>query len=283
MGKTYEVQLEFPVLYENTPKSVVLITDVPRKITITVEGTGWGVLGHYLFGKKEVKIDVGKTIYSDHSYLSTKDPQVTSVLNDPLKVIDVYPSEIEFMFDKVNSKRVPVKTNISLSFEQQYELDGEIVIKPDSVTVYGAKKSIDTITGIYAEKLEKKRLKESFSESVPLIKIPSVDLSAESVQIIGEIEKFTEQSVSIPIKLVNVPNDIAIDLMTDKVFIKFLVGMSKVQSYYSSDFEAVVDYEKRTSKGLVPVEIVRYPDYVRIVNQNPVNNEFITNLIENND
>ena len=182
-------------------------------------------------------------------------------LGEQLKVLDVYPAEINFSFEKVNSKVVPVKTNVSLSFMQQYELDGDITVFPDSIKVYGAKKSIDTIHAVYSKPLEKKKLRNPFSDKVELIPIRNVVFSNESVEISGEVEKFTEQTISIPIKLLNVPNGQVVDLMTEKVSLTFLIGMSKVQSYYPSDFEAIVDFEKLAANGSVPIEIVRLAHY----------------------
>ena len=78
----------------------------------------------------------------------------------------------------------------------------------------------------------------------------------------------------------DVDPDIAVDLMNDKVTLTFIIGISKVQAYNPSDFEAIADFEKISEKGLVPVEIVRQPEFVHIVHQEPVNDAIITNYIE---
>ncbi len=205
---------------------------------------------------------------------------VLSALGVQLKVLDVYPSEIHFSFEKVNFKKVPVKTSLALSFAQQYELEGDVLVEPDTIVVFGAKQTIDTIQCVYANLLEKKKLRESFSESVELAPMKNVEYSNDVVTISGQVEKFTEQTISIPIKLMNVPSGKVIDLMTEKVSITFLIGMSKVQNYYPADFEAIVDFEKIASNGSVPIEIVRYPKFVRIVNQNPISDGVITNYTE---
>ena len=283
MGKTYEEQLSIPITYTNVPKSLVLVSEFPEKLIVTVEAPGWGILSHYLFGNDEFTIDITEIVATNYSHISTKDPMILAGLGEQLKVLDVYPAEINFSFEKVNSKVVPVKTNVSLSFMQQYELDGDITVSPDSITVYGAKKSIDTIHAVYSKPLEKNKLRNPFSDKVELIPIRNVVFSNESVEISGEVEKFTEQTISIPIKLLNVPNGQVVDLMTEKVSLTFLIGMSKVQSYYPSDFEAIVDFEKLAANGSVPIEIVRYPNFVRIIHQNPMNDGVITNYTDTND
>lgn len=279
MGKSYEEEITLNVAYENVPKSLALISEVPSTLRVSVEGTGWGILSHYLFDDETVTLDVTEIEGSNISKLSTKDHRIMNVLNENLKVLDVYPDDISFYFEKINAKKVPVKTDISLSFEQQYALDGEVSITPDSIYVYGSKVMTDTITKVFAETVELKKLKESFKLSVPIRTIDNLRLSADSVCISGIVEKFTEQTIAVPIKLMNAP-DIAVDLMNDKVTLTFIIGISKVQAYNPSDFEAIADFEKMSEKGLVPVEIVRQPEFVHIVHQEPVNDAIITNYTE---
>ena len=280
MGKTYEERLTIPITYNNVPKSLVLVSEFPDNLMVSVEATGWGILTHYVFGVDEITLDISKIVNSNYSHISTKDPMVLSELGVQLKVLDVYPTEIHFSFEKVNFKKVPVKTSLALSFAQQYELEGDVLVEPDTIVVFGSKQTIDTIQYVCANQLEKKKLHESFSENVALVPMKNVEYSNDVVTISGQVEKFTEQTISIPIKLMNVPNGKVVDLMTEKVSITFLIGMSKVQNYYPTDFEAIVDFEKITPNGSVPIEIVRYPNFVRIVNQNPINDGVITNYTE---
>ena len=280
MGKTYDEQLTLSVSYENIPKSLVLVSQVPSEIQVTVESSGWGVFNHYIWGKKQVKIDVGQLKKSNISRVSTKDARVLSVLGEQLKVLDVYPTEIDLVFEKMYSRKVPVKVDVSLSYEQQYELSN-LSIVPDTITVYGAAHNIDTIEVVYAEPFSKKRVRHSFEKELVLQPIDNVIFSDEKIRIKADVEKFTEQTFHVPIKLVNVPQDgVAVDLMEEKVAIKFLVGISNVQSCYPSDFEAIADFEKRNEKGVIPIEVVRSPKFVRIVQQTPMTVNIIADYIE---
>lgn len=280
MGKTYDEQLTLSVSYENIPKSLVLVSQMPNEIQVMVESSGWGILNHYLFGTKHLKIDVGQLKKSNISRINTKDNRILSVLGEQLKVMETYPTEIGFVFENIHSRKVPVKLDITLSYEQQYELS-DMVVTPDSVTVYGAAEIIDTIEMVYAEPFSKKKVRRSFEKELTVQPIPNVRFSDEKIRVKADVEKFTEQTFLIPIKLVNVPqNGIAVDLMEDKVSIKFLVGISNVQSCYPSDFEAIADFEKRNEKGAIPIEIVRYPQCVRIVQQTPLTDNIIADYIE---
>ena len=80
MGKTYEERLTIPITYNNVPKSLVLVSEFPDNLMVSVEATGWGILTHYLFGVDELTLDISKIVGSNYSHISTKDPMVLSAL-----------------------------------------------------------------------------------------------------------------------------------------------------------------------------------------------------------
>lgn len=284
MGKTYQENVTLSMNYVNMPKSLSLISQIPSQLTITVESTGWGLMKHYLFDTKKIDIDISEIESANIAALNTKDERIVSYLGDQLKVMDVYPSEITFYFEKIHSKKVPVVVPMSITYERQYEANGEIVVSPDTITIYGSHAMIDTITRVTTEQYTKKKQKESFRDSLDLIPIANVAFSSEKVVVSADVEKFTEQTVVIPITLINAPTDgLSIQLLRDKVSVSFLVGLSNAQSYFPTDFEAVADYQQQSSMGVIPVEIIRYPQFVRIVRQDVSSVGIVTDFIDSND
>ena len=281
MGKTYEEKLIMPVVYENIPMSLSLVSKVPTSIAITVESSGWGILKHYVFEEESLKVNVGAFINANITHLETKNPAFISSLGQQLHIIDVFPKDITFTFEPIHSKKVPIKTVIDISYTQQYMLNSELSYPPDSIYIYGSQAELDTISKVESEPLKMKNVKESFSKKLQLTPIKNVRMNATQTIISGEVEKFTEQTISIPIKFLNTPNNhIAVDLMRDKVTLTYIIGMSKVQKCFSSDFEAVADYERLAKNGTVPIEIVRFPQYVRIINQTPMSEGVIVNYTD---
>lgn len=282
MGKTYNEQISVAVCYINVPKSKVLVSYVPEKILVTVESTGWGLWKYYFFSDSEITVDVGSYDERGISRLSTRDASFLNSLGNQFKVLDVYPNEVVFSYETMASKFVPVKTDVSITFGQQFELDGELQIQPDSVFVYGASKDLEKITSVQCESVEMKKVKEAFSVSVNVKPLANVSISEDQIVVSGKVAKFTEQSITVPIKLLNVPQDssILVDLMKDKVTIAFLVPISRVEDYFPSDFEAVADFEKKTASGMVPVEIVRSPKFVRVIRQNPEMDGVISEILD---
>ena len=281
MGKNYEEHLSMPVVYENIPLSLSLVSKVPSTISITVEASGWGLLKHYLFEDQSLKVNVGALKDANTLHIETKNPTFLASLGEQLHVLEVFPKEITFAFEPIYSKKVPIKTAIDISYTQQYMLNGEIAFSPDSIILYGSHAELDTISTVVSEPLQMKRVKESFSEKLKITPIRNVRMNSTFTTVKGDVEKFTEQTISIPIKFLNAPSNIvAVDLMVDKVDITYLIGLSNVQKCYPSDFEAVADYEKLSKNGTIPIEIVRFPQYVRIVQQSPMNDGIIVNYID---
>lgn len=284
MGKTYQEDVSVSLNYVNMPKSLSLVSQVPYELKITVESTGWGLVKHYLFDEKKITIDVSEIENANIAALDTKDERIVSYLGEQLKVLEVYPEEITFYFEKVRSKKVPVYVPMSVTYEQQYEANGKIIVNPDTIVVYGSQTIIDTIKSVQTELFVKKKQKESFADSIPLIPIKNVTYSSEKVVVSAQVEKFTEQTVVVPITLINAPTDnVSIHLLREKVSVSFLVGLSNAQTYFPTDFEAVADYQQQTSLGVIPVEIIRYPEFVRIVRQDVTTVGVVTDFIDSND
>lgn len=284
MGKTYQEKLSVSLNYVNMPKSLSIISQIPYELNVVVESTGWGLVKHYLFDEKKISIDVSEIENANIAALDTKDERIISHLGEQLKILEIFPEEITFYFEKIHSKKVPVYVPMSITYEQQYEANGKVVVEPDSIIVYGSQSVIDTIKNVQTELFVKKKQKESFADSISLIPKKNVSYSSEKVVVSAQVEKFTEQTVVIPITLINAPADkVAIHLLREKVSISFLVGLSNAQTYFPTDFEAVADYQQQTSLGVIPVEIIRYPEFVRIVRQDVTSVGVVTDFINSND
>lgn len=268
LGKTYTENIDVRVTYSNSPKSQTLVSQVPSTIRYTVEGPGWGLLKHYIF-KDNVQIDLSEIAQKAVQTVSTEDEMFTNLFGEHLKIQTANPESIDFVFEDIHSKKVPVRVPLKLSYEQQYELSDPVSLSPDSVFVYGSSSLIDTMTYVKTVALEKHKISESFSVVLPLIVSNDITTSVDEVTVEAHVEKFTEQSIELPIRLINVPEAerLVLDMMHNTVSLSFLIGISKVQTCFPTDFEVVADYQKQMSNGMIPVEIVRSPDYVRIVHQ----------------
>ncbi|MDR2963606.1 MAG: hypothetical protein LBU90_08280 [Bacteroidales bacterium] len=277
LDKKYLYTLSVPAQYENKPIDKALLYHLPKEIDVSVNTDGLTLCKYLLF-------DHDKCLHFDLSHFSQQERStlemehyalLDSLLND-MTILGTQPARIVFAFQKISSKRVKIASALDLQFARQFQLATPIVLKPDSVTIYGAKQMIDTIREVFTVAKTIANLSGKSTYTVALQGLDDIRFSDSLVQVLIEAEKFTEKKYSVPITFINVPANVVVDLMQNNVILTVFIGLSKVEKISEHDFKAVADYRKRnTTTGEIPVEIIAQPPHGSIIQQNPHNVEII--------
>lgn len=286
LGKQYDTTISIQIEYQNIPLTKALLCDVPQKIDIDVNASGYSLIKYFVSSrKKRIVVNIGKFLANNFEWRNTlyipinSNNDILGRFDNSIKIRKVTPDTIVFKFADISSKKVIVKPIVAISFEQQYELQNPISVNPEYVMIYGAKQILDKIDTVFTVLLEKDKVYESFSQNISLQKISNVNYSYYSCVMRINVEKFTEQTFSIPIVPIHVPDSLVIDLMKEHVSYTFLVGLSKSKYCKISDFKAIADYDKLDVKtGNIPVEIIKKPNFVRFVKQDPLKIGYIIDM-----
>ena len=289
LGHSYVSNLECNIEYKNQPKGKVVLNELPKKINIQIKGLGFDLLAYKLsFSTPILKIDLsrigGLTKSNGLNYntiaSSSYSSSILNQLGDQLEIKSIYPDSILFITDKEISKQVKIVPLTDLNFEKQYQLFGEILIKPTITTIYGGKSIIDTINEVYTENLNYNKLSQTVTESVGFneeYKRLKIRMEPNKALIHIPVEKFTEYSKSITIETINVPDSVSLKTITKEVDIKFMLPLSKMANLASAKFKAIVDYNKINNNfsHKLKIELIDYPDYIQAITITPAKVEYI--------
>ena len=103
-----------------------------------------------------------------------------------------------------------------------------------------------------------------------------VQLQQKSVFVTIEVEKFTESHKIIPITFVNVPDGYVVKTFPNEVEVVYLVGLTDYETIKASQFKAVIDLnELNETPTKLNVQLIRSPNNVNIIRQNPTSVEYI--------
>jgi hypothetical protein len=97
------------------------------------------------------------------------------------------------------------------------------------------------------------------------------------VTVSGKVEKFTERTLEVDVKVNNVPNSYRISTFPSKVKVVFQIGLSDFNKINEKDFEVVCDYRLIESDAidyLIP-KIKSKPNFVGSVKIIPNKIEFL--------
>ena len=263
----------------------MVINDLPRNIEVSVKTTGFEMLAHH-FSKKEdslvvdveSKIGGAKEINKDIIAIPSRAlvSDLTEKLGSDYTISGFYPDSIVFSFANRSKKLVPVHFESKISFEKQFDTTGHPLIIPDSVTIAGPDTIIRKIHYAETVPLVVSNLKSSLSVNVKLKSNSLIIASPEQVTIKIPIEKFTEGTTEVPVRVINVKPGFTLKTFPDKIAVHYLVPLSRFNNINSSMFEAVADATGLPDSNIPQLKInIISPDIVRMTVAAPEKVDYI--------
>jgi len=251
LSKEYTTNVVFPVRYVDFPKGKILTNKLPAHLTLRVKSYGFELIRYKFMSLMPITLGVNVLSNSiieqqnlnKYSLLTSKiKNRISNKIGTPLSLLDIKPEVINFEFSNIISRKYPIKINLKYTLEKQFQLKNKIHISPDSVMVLGAKNILDSLQCVETEFLDIENIDFSIVEKANLKSIDNVDLDIKKVNIYVDVEKYTEASKNIPLKVENVPDSIILRLFPAYVKVSYLVGLSKYGAVSINDFEAKLDY-----------------------------------------
>lgn len=197
------------------------------------------------------------------------------------KLIVDFSEDLPLVFLQSQFKKIPVLFKGQLEYYPGYELADEVLITPDSITVYGPKEYLDSISHWETEYIQIKGLKGVLKKIIKL-KTPSnnlISLSQQYVDVLFDVHPFTEKELDIEIFVV--PTSDQKERKSYKLLPSFVrvfakVSMDDYSRLKAEDFRFVV-YEDSasTEKRLLPIHLEVKPDYVKSIKYYPKISELI--------
>lgn len=290
LSKEYTTIINIPVRYVGIPKNKALINKPATSLQVEVKAHGFSLLKHYMkFDMTVAVIDVEQMMRSDnldennHRYfVSTKYSQKQLLKNVSAEYVvhDIMPDSLIFYFSDIVSKKVKVKPNFTLLFQKQHKQKGDLISKPDSVMVSGPFLLIDTLQEVETEHLEIDDLSTSTSKNVAIATYQNIRVSPSRVKVDIAVEKFTEQIISVPIKMINLPTEYSVSLTQTTAEVRFVIGISDFGTVSDTDFLVEVDCHAISEMpDRLSVKLKHFPSNIELIGFLPKNVEYV--LVKN--
>jgi hypothetical protein len=287
LSKNFTTEAVFNVSYVNQPKDKVVLNELPNEIKLKIKGLGFDLMAYKLRLKKSsVNVDLSRlkgfngksktNVISSTSFL----PYVSNQLGNQIEIKEIYPDSIHFLFDERVEKKVKVIPITKLTFKKQFQLYGQMSIKPAVVKVIGPASILDTLSSVFTQDVVLSNLAETTTEIVEFrlaYSSKKIVFKPEKIILHIPVEKYTESTMMLKINTTNVPDTIEIRSIPDEVELKFLLPLSKMASLANAKFIAEIDYTQISDNfnQKLKVELVEYPDYIQSPILNPGKVEYI--------
>ena len=280
-SKEYTTVITYAVNYKNIPQNKLLQETPINNIDITVKASGFKIL-RSKFKNKKIQLEASKLKRKGPSkfYFLTKS-QVTKIQKQLLfgvELKEILQDTIYLNLGVLTSKRVAVKPNLEINYHVGYDLLNEIKISPDSIVISGPEAQVKKIDYLELSELKLNDVKSNFLEEVSVLKLNNnFKYSAQKITISGNVDKFTEGKLQIPFTTKNLPKNINLTTLSEKVEVVFVVALSNFSKISEASFKVECDYlisEKNNLGYLIP-KVILEPVFIKSVKIIPKKIDFL--------
>lgn len=288
LSKDYSTTISYPVKYINPPSKQFLANKPPNKFELKVNAHGFTLLRHKLnFSFSPIVLNItnitaNKTPNSAGYQInaSTLNRRIADQVSSEITVTNILPDVFYVKLDRLKTKTVPVKANISYTFKPQFDFKDTVIISPNEIEITGPGAVLDTIYYLSTESNDFENVDKDILRTLKIIHPENTTIKPEKVDVKIPVEKYTEKEIRVPIKINNRPENRNIKLFPSEIKLTILVGLSDFENIDASKFEVIVDYNNiKTNVENLEVKVQSKPANVQIIRFTPLSVEF---LIETN-
>ncbi|MHA7058972.1 CdaR family protein [Aquimarina sp. M1] len=271
-SKNYTQEVICDVLYINVPQDRILDEDSDQTIKLTLNGNGFRLIKNR-WSRPRLKFDIKNAIEAkggDYYFdISNANQSLKNKLKFKGRVLSVQKDTLKVKLDVNLEKKIPIRLLKEIRYVPGYGSDEGVVLAPDSITISGPQRIVDSINYVVTENLKLEELNTNYKTSLS-IKIdslpPRVNIVPKEVEAIITVSKFTEGSQEVPITLINIPENKEIKIFPKEVKVVYRVGLDKYNEISQRDFKVIADYNKVADESsFLILELIGMPTSIHDV------------------
>ncbi len=281
LSETYTDDITYTLNYVNPPDSLMLMDSSRDEITLTVRGSGWKFLGTR-FSSGTLDVDLSRVSYNrGRYYLRERNyrEQLAKALPESMNIVQMDADSLLLNFSRLVKKKVPVVPGVKLQLAQNYLLESDLEVVPDSITLTGPEQELDTIREIRTEQVELREVSERVVRSLKLEKpatLSNTKYSIGEVQVRAEVFRFSEKILDIPVEVINLPEGARVKTFPNSVEVLCKARLETLKGINPGDFRVVADMEEvQEDSPFIPLQMIRRPDGVPSIQMMQLQVEYI--------
>ncbi|WP_258103138.1 hypothetical protein [Marinoscillum sp. MHG1-6] len=281
LNKDYNAVINYPIEFQFDRDSVVIMEELPSKVSIDVSSGGWNLIKNTLwFNVSPIQIELENPTEISYFTGSSLFPLVSSQL-DGLEVNYLVTDTLHINIEpKKRRKTIAVIDSLKIPLEKGYFITSPISITPDTLEITGPESFTDTLRVFFDLSLaEYSEIDGSFDKSVSVIlpKGSNAICDPAEVKVQFDVEEYKRVSLTLPVEMVNFPGDGSLELSTMQVDVFFHVRNSQMDDVSEEDFSVTADLATLNKQDSSVMAMLMYypedilnvtvlPDYIKVKN-----------------
>lgn len=240
-------------------------------LIINAKVSGFDIIRNNYYWDKSIltiKVDA-KSLYKtlgeeDDFYLLTNDikQNIQESLGSDIIMNAISTDTLFLHYPKQTNKKVKVVAKSQISYKSQYMPLGNIILKPDSVYIYGESAIINAIDSIYTKVIFGDNIDSKCTGVIDLSYNKNIRVSNDKLFYSLDVVRFVENEKKIRVKVENLPLGSNFAIIPAEVLIKYREPLEGVVEHGVNDFELTIDYKSIGNDRVVKPNITKMPSSV---------------------
>ena len=273
LSNDYKQTIQLKIILENVEDEILFNTDSSNYIKAYVQAKGFTLVPLLFKPSKDVVINAESeaTQKADYFLLDVQKNKflIEDQLGSSYDLISLKPDSLFIGYSKRASKKVPIALSHHINYAVGYDLKDNFKINRDSVKIVGSEYEVEQIDSIITETLELKNVNSNIRESLKLdiSNYENIEIFPKYITVSGEVTRFTEGTIEVPLTIINQPKDITINYFPKTVSLSYYVNLENYNDVKELDFKVECDYSELEDLQtfLIP-KVVMKPEFVKHVN-----------------
>lgn len=250
----YTTYLQYNLRITTNIEGRVMETLAEDAVMMRVRASGYSLISHRSDDEIDLTLDpkflhqLAPESDTFMVYISEVKGEIEKFLLEDISTIENFTTEIvRVILPKIDTKKVPVVAQSQVDFSPQYMAISRMSLNPDSILIYGEEDIVENIDAVYTRIISKKKVNKRFQGVVNILPIKGVTISQSQVYYTQEVGRYIEQSIELPLNVINVPLDRDLLPLSTSVTVIYRQLLSSHKALYPADFTCVIDYNDAVS------------------------------------
>ena len=268
LTSNYTKTIVFVVKPVDIPSDQVVLDQSIDSIRLELEGYGYNLAKYYI-DQPIIEISLNDLNKVKSKYQWTKQrnfSDLQSKFNKSVRLVSSSVDQIEFIIEQYESKKVPVELKLELDYKSGFDSFNEYKLSKDSIMITGPNSLIDTINMIQTHKLVLNQIDSEINAKIKIKPSENNNIIHSDTELDFQlkVEKFTEESIKVPVTIVNIDDNMKINYYPKVVSVLYRVSIREYKSINPMDFRVECDLNTINRDNSVLISsITKKPNNVR--------------------
>lgn len=183
----------------------------------------------------------GKNLWTISTQSEAFGAALNAAIGEKARLEMIVADNPNFRFPRETHKRVPITAINVTTFEDQYMSTKGLVIRPDSVTVYGDSARLQSVTTVHTKPFRLTKISKSTRGQVKLENLIGVRVTEQAIRYSIDVTRYIQIPYEVEVETINVPKDVTLEVIPPKTTLE----IRAVYPLATQDFSSlgyIIDY-----------------------------------------